>query len=242
MAYNQFDPLKASGAGLSGLVQLNGVLRQLDEVDTALRLRQQGETTATAYRQVDAIYSALIAIPGVKFARVYQNSTIDVDERGIPAKSIAPVVVGGDDEAIAEAIFGRTAVGISYHGNTMTTCFDAQGFPYDIYFVRPVEVEITVEITIGVYDVNVWPADGVQQIKDSVVAFAQYGLEPNRGLPPGAELVCSRFYSPVNAVFGHKIEAIRLARGGAEPDHNNIDLLWNEVGVFTADNVVVNVL
>jgi uncharacterized phage protein gp47/JayE len=242
IAYNQFDPLKSSGAALSGLVQLNGILRETAETDTLLRLRQQKETMYTAARQVDAIYGAIIAVPGVQFARVYQNATTtDPDSRGIPAKSIAAVAVGGDDQAIADALFNTVPIGVGYYGSTTKTCVDSIGTQYSVSFLRPSVVQIDIEVDVTVTDLSQWPTNATDAIKGALINYALYGLNPDVGLPPGTTVLNSRLYSPVNSIPGHKITQIKLARHGSALSVQDIAIAWNEVANFILANITVNV-
>ena len=45
------------------------------DTDAQLHIKQERATSATSYRQVDAIYAGLINVPGVTYARVYLNKT-----------------------------------------------------------------------------------------------------------------------------------------------------------------------
>lgn len=92
------------------------------ETDAALRLRQQSATSTTSYRQIDALYAGLMAVPGVTYARIFSNSTMsDAAPAAYPdsafvvdAKSVAAIVVGGTDAAVAEALFLKTPIGVGY--------------------------------------------------------------------------------------------------------------------------------
>lgn len=79
------------------------------QTDEELHQEQQRATSNTAYRQIDAIYAGLLNVPGVEFARVYQNTGLTADSRGIDAKSVAVVVVGGTNEDIANSIARKSA-------------------------------------------------------------------------------------------------------------------------------------
>lgn len=240
LAYNQFNPLSASGVPLRGLVQLNGILGQVGETDTNLRLRQQNETASTGSSQIESIYSSIAALPGVQFVRAYQNSTLtDPDGRGIPAKSIAVVAVGGDNQAIADTIFRKAPADCGIYGNTPNTCLDSLGTPYAIPFTRPVPVPINIIVNIQIIDSYRWAADGADRIKATLVKYAEYGQLPNFGLPPGVSVVDSQLYSPVNTVPGHSILSIQLSRGVSAPAVGNVAIAWNEVADISAANISV---
>lgn len=240
MAYNQFIPTLSSGAALSGLVQLNGLIRQVGELDTTLRLRQQSETAGTGYIQIMAIYAAVAAIPGVQFCRAYQNRTLVTDSRGIPAKSIAVVVVGGDPSAVATAIFTKAGADVGFYGNTMRTCYDTLGVAYSVSYITPVPVPITIQVSLTQVN-DQWPQDGADRVKTALIAYAQYSQAPNIGLYPGASVIPSQLYSPVNSVPGHSVNSILVSRDGSVPVSTPTAIAWNEVAQLTAENITVTV-
>ncbi len=334
-AYNQFDPLKSSGGGLSGVVQLNGIRRKsgtfstvfvsltgqfnqfipagqqitdinnthvwelpdilldgtglgsgvavcttkgpnlavsgslvkiltplagwktatnpvdaiggtLEETDAELRLRQQVSTSATGASVVDALYSSLLALVDVLFVRIYVNATMFVDSKGIPAKTVAVVIVGGDDEEISLTIFQKQAIGMATFGNTTTQQEDVQGIIYPIYFTRPDEINIFVLVNVTVVNESVWPDDGSDQIKAAILAYAAgdtialgiiSGFDTD-GYNPGDTVYASELYVPVNSVPGTQI--ISLLVGITSPATEQfISVDWNEIPAFDSANINV---
>lgn len=69
-------------------------------------------------------------------------------EFGRPPKSFEIVAQGGDDTAIAEAIYGAKPAGIETYGNTTIDITDAFGNIYPISFSRPTQVPIYVSIVL----------------------------------------------------------------------------------------------
>lgn len=67
---------------------------------------------------------------------------------GRPGKSFEIVVQGGDDTAIAKAIYGAKPAGIQTYGNVTIDVTDAFGNLYPISFSRPTQVPIFVAITM----------------------------------------------------------------------------------------------
>ena len=239
LCYNSKDPLAATDAALSSLVQLNALIREPSQTDTSLRLLQQASTALPSYRQVDAIYAAVVNVPAVKWARVYQNATLITDSRGIPAKSISIVTVDGDAQAIADAIFQEVPLGVGYFGPVTKTCSDNRGNQYQVAFEPASLVPIHIEVHIALLGDGEWPDTGIAQIQAALIAYAAYSLAPNIGLPPGEDVINSRLYTPVNTVPGHEITMIKLARGTDELAEINIAIAWNEVAQMTTDNITV---
>ena len=336
LAYNQFDPALASGAGLSGLVQLNGITRRAGtrttavltltgtagvslvagkqvstmddsvvftlpaavigvggtvdvvgtatedgaleagagtvvkivtpvagwsavtnvgaatvgtegETDEELRARQQASTSASAQSIIESIYSAISNLEGVTYCRVYQNITLEADARGIPAKSIAVIVQGGDEDEIAEVIFNRNPLAGTF-GTTTVTITDAQGFTYDVNFSRPVEVEIYVAVAVTVVNSALWPSDGDDRIKAAIVDFSTSGARAlgvplgydQNGYIVGESVYASELYLPVGSVLGTKITEIVVGETAVPaPSADEVLVEWNEVAVFAIARIEV---
>ena len=212
------------------------------ESDAHLRIRQQRSTANTSYRQVEAIYSAIAAVDGVIYTRVYQNAdTYPQDARGIPFKEFAAVVEGGDDTEIADAIFLRMPLGLLGYGSTHVTRTDRQGMEYAIGFSRPISVDIYVQLTIRITQSALVPDDYATKIAGSIVDFAQYGSGDDSGFPPGADVIRTRLYTPINQIAGFEIVSLSL-KGGSVADFAevNIPIAWNEVARFDTSRITVN--
>ena len=233
-----------------------------EETEGEARRRQQRSTSLTSYRQIEAIYAAVMNVPGVIYCRAYQNNKkYPQDERGIPFKEVAVVAEGGDPHEIASALFLRFPVGIIGYGNTSEVFYDKQGISYAISFSRPQEIAVSVAVDVVITNRADFPDTGAQQIKQAILDYAEYGGQGNEnGFPPGANIVCSRLYTPVNSVPGHKVTRLQIASGitsgltsgitggaggasGESPEFSNADIpvAWNEVGRFDLDRISVNV-
>lgn len=335
LAYNQFDPLKATGAGLSGTVQLNKLRRKAgtnstvnvaltgspalampagkllsnlngdvvfelpaitfdgsgdatavatcteqgpiaaeigtlvnivtptsgwdsvtntsaaalgtyEESDSSLRNRQQLSTSNTGSAVIESFYAGLINLEGVTFARAYQNITNITDARGIPAKTVSVVVVGGDNNDIAELIFQRSGLGLGTYGSTTVNITDSQFFVYPISFSRPAIIPVYVEVDITITNTDLYPTGGSDVIKAAIIAFATQGAS-GLGLPtsfdqdgytPGQPVYASELYTPVNSLLGIKITGIRTdIVTPAVTDTVAID--WDELASFDIANITV---
>lgn len=337
LCYNQFDPLKATGHGLSGLVQLNGIRRKAgtystvvvnitgsanlalpaglkfgsmdgtavfvlpavtldssgsatgviatastigpvaalagtltniitpypgfntitnpsdatpgtaEENDIQLRGRQQNSTMTTSSSLVESVYSALLNLNGVTYARVYQNITSATDSRGIPAKSIAAVVSGGSNADIAQVLWLKASAFPQY-GTTTVPVEDSQGFSYDMSFIRPTEVPVYVAVAVTVVNASMWPADGADRIKAAILAYATggstaLGVTPDWGKDGwtiGENVYASELYVPVNSVPGAQITSILLDTV-SPPAATSVAIAWNEVSQFLSANITVTV-
>ncbi len=216
----------------------------VEESDEELRMRQQRSTYNTSYRLIDAIYAAVANIPGVIYVRAYQNaSAYPADARGIPFKEVAVVVEGGGPEAIAEALIMRLPTGQIGYGNTSVVLHDRAGEPIPISFTRPVEVKIYVDVQIRITDRAEYPDDGIDQIKRAVVDYAQYGGIGSRdGFPPGADIVRTRLFTPINSVGGHSIVNMTVGDDPNRLGKTDIEIPWDHVGRFDEGRIVVRLV
>lgn len=214
------------------------------QTDEELHLEQQRATSNTAYRQIDAIYAGLLNVSGVEFARVYQNTGLTTDSRGIDAKSVAAVVVGGTNEDIANSIAKKSANINSFFGSTEVDITDNQGQVNKIKFSRPEEVEIDVEVNITITDSSQFPAsteDAKNQIKKNIVSYAQYNLQATEGFAPGVDVIRTRLYTPVNEVPGFKVNSLKIGKHGQGTSEADIEIAWNEVAIFKESNITVDI-
>ena len=214
------------------------------ETDEELRRRQQRSTQLTSYRQIEAIYAAVLAVEGVTYCRAYQNATTNpVDERGIPFKEVAVVAEGGDPVAITDALFLRFPVGVIGHGSTTITKYDRQGIGYPISFSRPQAVPIHIRLIVEITNRSEFPDNGIELMKEAIIDYAQYGaLNDTEGFPPGSDVIRTRLYTPINSRPGHEIILCEIGTDSGSLAEENISVAWNQVARFEARHIDVTVL
>nr|DAS01905.1 MAG TPA: Baseplate J like protein [Caudoviricetes sp.] len=121
------------------------------ETDEELRRRQAISTALPSQNMVNSTIAGIASIAGVTRYKVYENDTNKTDENGIPSHSIAAVVEGGLDGAIAEQIYLRKGPGCGTHGTTVTIYTNSDGLKNEIRFFRPIYQDIAVKITVKKY-------------------------------------------------------------------------------------------
>jgi uncharacterized phage protein gp47/JayE len=123
------------------------------EVDAALRIRQSQSTSLAANTPNLAIYGAILDVPGVTAAKVYENDTGVTNSLGIPRNSICAVVAGGSVANITAAIASKKAPGAGTFGTTSNVIFDSQGVPstinYDVLAISQIDVTVTLTPLVG---------------------------------------------------------------------------------------------
>lgn len=220
------------------------------ETDTELRQRRDRSTMAPAASPVESVYANLANITGVTYSRVRQNNTLVPDSNGIPGKSVAAVVVGGDDLEIAYTLLARTGIASAWYGNTSQVLFDAQGEPYTVSWTRPTPLPVYVELQLEIVNPNIFPADGLQQIKDAIRAYAQGGAPAlgvddgfsTSGFPPGATVILSRLYTPINFVPGHRVVSLFIGTAPNPTGTADIPTPWDQVPLFLDGNIDITVI
>jgi len=228
-----------------------------EETDSALRLRQQVSTASTAYRHVEAIAAAVGNVPGVTFRKVYQNRQASgMDSQGLPPKTVAVVALGGDEQAIAEAIFLRVPIGMDYYGgpdplsSVTRVVTDMQGIEYPITFSRPSPVQIRVAVTIAAID-GTFPSETYNDdIISAILNYAQNG-PPGFGIPegfdrsgflPGDNVYASLLFTAVNSIPGQAIQSVQVSGYDTTanewtPYADSVPIGWNQLASFgTTDN------
>lgn len=220
------------------------------ETDTELRQRRDKSTMAPAASPVESVYANIANLPGVTYSRVRQNNTLVTDSNGIPGKSVAAVVVGGEDLDIAYTLLARTGVSSAWYGNTSLTLIDAQGEPYTVSWTRPTPLPVYIVLGLEIVNPNVFPADGIQQIKNNIREYAKGGAPAlgiddgfsTVGFPPGATVLWSRLFTPINFVPGHRVAYLYIGTSPDPATEGDIPTPWDQVPLFLDMNIDVTVI
>ena len=206
------------------------------ESDGQLRARMLS-TSSAPVGTPEGIATAISEVDGVSYQFVLENRTSSVNAIGMPPHSVLPIVDGGADLAIGEALLRSVAAGIDYTDGTdipvgpswvsvvVTNPSNMQ--PVTVWFSRttPVSAAIVVEIETQ----SGFPADGAARIKSEIVALANQW-------PAGKTLFSSRLYSPANNVPGHEINSLTI--GGTD----RLALQPYERVMITDANVTVTIV
>lgn len=221
-----------------GVASVNNTLAALpgrdQEDDVSLRIRRANSTEFSSTNIMDSLYSKLFAILNVFAIRIYENETSSTDFRGLPPHSFNVIIVGGDDQTIANAIWLTKPSGILPFGATAKTVLDSQGIAHQISFDRPTPVTIYIIINTN-KDATLFPVDGPTQIKNNIVNYAI------KNLSIGDTVQRVRLSGPANLVPGHSIQRIFIGLSPAPTGTADILLAFNQIANITAINITVNV-
>jgi uncharacterized phage protein gp47/JayE len=174
------------------------------ESDAELRRNLKRRQVRSSGNEV-AIQNAIEGVKDVEFAQVYSNRTGTVDADGIPANSYEALVVGGNDQEIAQAIFDSGPGGIQAFGNVVVTVLDKKGNQWPIGFSRPIPRYIWIKVTITQYVEEQFPSDGLEQVKEQIQGWA------NANLSVGVDVLYQRFIIPINNVPGISTTVVQVA-------------------------------
>ncbi len=108
------------------------------ETDIELRQSYIAKSALRSNTMIESIIAELLNnVEDVESASGYENDTDETDERGLPPHSIEIIVEGGDNTAIAKAIFRRKAGGIQTHGSVVVDVPGEYGDTIPVRFNRP---------------------------------------------------------------------------------------------------------
>lgn len=205
------------------------------ETDAALRRRQAESVANPAQSILVALLGGVKAVDDVVDARIYENSTGSTDANGIPARSIAVVVAGGDSTEIAQAILLRKPPGTGLFGATTVNVSD--GFhTYAIKFTVPDPVTIKVAINLTAH--TGYTADVGAEIKTALVDYFS-------ALPIGEPVYWSRVFKPINLLANSNtfdINTLNLSRDAGTPAQSDVAIAFDEVPIGNAVNIVITVV
>jgi len=127
---------------------LDATLGEEIEADEDLRTRREAELRRTGAAAVDAVKADIGDVADVTGVTVFENDTDSTDADGVPPHSLECVVLGGAANDIAQAIWDSIAGGVQAYGGTSGTAVDDDGASRTVYFSRPAEVPIYIDVEV----------------------------------------------------------------------------------------------
>lgn len=184
---------------------LEGSIGRAIETDTALRIRRDTSVRAVGSATAESIKARILQeVEGVSAVYVYENDTsATVDGR--PPHSFETVVIGGDQQEIAEKIWEVKPAGISTCGSTAVLVADSEGLMHQISFSRSTTSYIWVQVDISLFGEEVFPANGSALISQAVVDLFASPI-------PGKDLIIQRLFAAIYSVPGIDVATIRWAK------------------------------
>lgn len=185
----------------------DGILGRGHESDAEARIRRSQSLQGLGAGTLPAIVARIgDDIDGVSTVKGFENRE-DIEVDGRPPHCFEIVVVGGDNQEIANLLWQIKPAGIQTVGNVPNNTgvginvVDSNGDTQVMHFSRPVNKYIFVEVYITQYDEEIFPIDGEAQIAAKIM---EYGNKFTIGL----DVIPQRFYGYIFQVPG--IEVIDL--------------------------------
>ena len=205
------------------------------ESDADLRERRELSTLALGQNLVDSLFGQLSNLDGVEDALVIDNKTDATDANGIPAHQFLSVVSGGSDDDIADKVWVNTPQGINSHGSTTVSITDAQGFPQDVLFSRPIDVDIYLSLDITT-ESGVFPSSGVDDIKEAIVAYGAANFKISD------DVILSGFYTPINSIPGVTSIDLRIGITPSPTGVDNIAIAIDKISRYLTSRIEVDIV
>lgn len=198
---------------------------RLQESDESLLMRFLRSYSINNLDDREGLEAALLALPDVRDAKVYENYTGVIDALGVAPHSINAVLVGGNSQEIATTIIRKKSLGCGLQGSQSVVLF-YQGLDRVINFDYATRIDITAKIKVvrrsAAYDVD------VNEIKREV-AGNQFLI--------AEDVVAGSLYCGASS-NNYKIKEITLSAGNVV-DGLIIPIGIREYGSISASNVEV---
>lgn len=176
------------------------------ESTSSYEYRREQSVAANAHGSADAIYGAVIDIPDVTDAYVFENTTSSPIFVGSTLFELVPHsvyvgVIGGDPQAIANAIWTKKDLGCDMNGNVTETVVDQNySYPqpsYSIKFEDCTTNPAVYNFTVNIVDSVALPSTIVTDVTNAITAQFLGELPGSRRVRIGSFLLAANFYGPV---------------------------------------------
>jgi uncharacterized phage protein gp47/JayE len=236
-------------AGWEGVINLLDAEPGRDqESHEDLRIRREDELGVQGASIAEAIRSEMLDVDGVTDVTVFQNTSDETDGNGLPPHSVEIMVRGGEDQDVADQVWASVAAGIVTYGTEEATVVDSEGTEQTVYFTRPEEVEIHIEIDLTI-DPEVYSPLGVggQEASNDLVAEAivAYGDtfdsgDDVRAFPLGSVVIPRTVNGAVIGVPGvHDVIEVRIDTETSPTTTTPITITLRQIAVFDSSRISV---
>jgi uncharacterized phage protein gp47/JayE len=224
-----------------------GALGRDRETRSEFEARRGLSVAANARGSTGALFGVIANLPGVLDARVLENiGPNPAVQYGVtvPGHGVTICVYGGEDAAIAEAVYRKKDNGCDTGGNTTVThtAADHHNAVYTYRILRPATVNLRIKVTLGAGSAAT--ADQVAALKDALYRDF-YGLNEQSGnarIGLASTVYASRFYCPALGVPGiSNIRSIQIALGADAPENyaDVVTINGNQEPVIALANITV---
>lgn len=221
-----------------------------EETQAAFEARRYQSVALNSRSSVQSVYSRVASLNGVIFCCIRQNRTATeqtIDGIQLKPHSVYTCVLGGDDNAIAEALYNTVSAGCDYTGDIEKLVTDPVTHIQDrVRFSRPTDKAVGIKVSIRKNDDT--PPNAEEAIKEAVYNNF-YGLtneyvnnQPLLRVVGGDTLYASRFYfSLLNSGFNEILSVqVALPCDADSPEYGNVvQVPINVNPTLSTDNITV---
>lgn len=196
-----------------------GVVGRDVETRADFEYRRKNSVALNATGSLPAVRANVLGVENVIDVRTEENTESIPQVIGgvtLAAHSLYVAVVGGDNQAIAEAIWRRKGVGCDYNGTTTVTVQDTEDYnpPYPTYtvkFQRPTNIRTVFQVTYILTDQT--PSNVTDLIQEAIIN-AWNGLDGGVRPHIGDTIYALRYVAPIQEAGDIDISTIELSRFG----------------------------
>lgn len=211
----------------------------LIETDTAYRVRQRAELSASGSGTIDGMRADILRIAGVIDCFVFENTSNVTNSDGVPAHAIEVVIFDGNtptalDATVFQTIWDNKPSGIETYGSTVGTATDSRGDIRTVKFSRALVKPVYLTYSGVVIDPSFFPTDGVAQIK------AAASLRGSQILTLGVDIISLQFKGAALSVPGTvDVPTLYLGFAASPAGTANLVIGTREIGRVDTSNIMV---
>ncbi|AHY26757.1 putative baseplate component [Acinetobacter phage vB_AbaM_Acibel004] len=226
-ASNTLDVMQTSVVGWIGVTNpFDSIASEPKEDDVAFRTRGRFSRGMKSVSNRVSMYSDLYDLDGVRFVNIKEN-IYDNPAGGRSSKGISVVVLGGNDQDIAQTIFNNLPLGCATDGVLEEPVYDEAGVT-KVKFSRPEVVDVVISISLSAD--STFPQNGKVLIQEAIVRHID-------SLDVGDSIVWSKLFSPINEVKGQSVNSLLIGKKGEPLTSGNIDLNFNQIPSISFENI-----
>lgn len=226
---------------VSGIESVNNAEPTSDgrdaETDEEFRYRIKTTIQSLGKATLDAIAAKVRNVEGVKSVKIEENDTMNdyTSEGGLPPKSFRVFVwydtsVPNVVENIAQAIFDSKPAGIQPYGSVSATAYDIDGNPHTVYFEKPTEVAVYVDVQITTDGTSVTEQD----VKDAIKSYFDT-------LELGDDVIFSKVVAAVVGIKGVADAVVKIGTSSPPTGTSNIAIADNQIAVTDDSKITVTI-
>lgn len=207
------------------------------EKDYQFRERYYRSVSRAGSSTRESVEAGLLDLLEVEDAFVEENTSM-IEVNGVPAKSLAPYVFGGDNDIIANVILKTKAGGIRSFGTTEMLVKDSKGTSHTIGFTRPTVKNIYIKLIINKVDDYI----GDNEVKQAIIEYVggqDLTGKKHRGLRLGENVALSKIIA-VSDVRGVKDVEIQMSTDNITYLPSNITIGTKEIARTSWDKVLIS--